>query len=266
MVTLGKFISAFMNGLAKGRSSADQTSCLVSQAYLGHDFLRAFPVPRMTIKDVELELGFAVGPATRFHHLLSEPEVTAHVLNHLREDFRQLRHASTVQQLLGQAKVADSTWTGEIEALFSSMQRILTGPKADPSTLIHTLSIAIENFFLRLQQRDSGGGLLGEFRQFFAGEAAPADTNDDARLAVRNWATQHVRDALVAGLPPGELSFNDEGQLGNDDELVILVGSELEGKAQHAIHKAKLTFHAQDRKWVASAQKDGEKVYTLSRH
>lgn len=267
MVTLGKFISAFMNGLAKGRSKADHTSYQVSQAYLGHDFLRGFPVPRMTIKNVELEVSFAVGPATRFDHLLGEPEVVAHVLNRLREDFRELRNSNSFQQLLGHASVSDAQWSAELDTLFASMQRILGMPQADPATLVHTLSIAIENFFHRLQQRDSGGGLLSELKQFFSSTTTASETKDNgAGLTVRNWATQHVKDALAAGLPPGELQFGEDGKLGDDDELVILVGSDLEGKGSHLIHKAKLSFASEDRKWVSSGEKEGEKVYTLGRH
>ena len=262
MVPLGKFLSAFMNGLTKGRSAADHTSHQVSQAYLGHDVLRSFPVPRMTVKDVELELSFAVGASVSLDSLLREPEIVTCILNRIGSDLGQLRGSPAAAQLLGGITVPPARWSFELGVLLASMRRLLTAPPADAATLLHTMAIALANFFHRLREPSADDGLMREVRSFFsADKSAPGAPDSDT--AVRHWAAEHAHAALTGALPEGLLETGDD-EYGADD-LMILVGADLEGTPVHLVHKVKLSFIAEDRKWVSSDNQAGEKVYTLAR-
>lgn len=263
MVPLGKFLSAFMNGLTKGRSQADHTSHQLSQAYLGHDVLRSFPVPRMTVKDVELELSFAVGTSVSLDSLLREPEIVTCILNQISGDLDQLRDSPAAAQLLGGVMVAEARWSSERDGLMTSMRRLLAAPPAEAATLLHTMTIALVNFFHRLRQPGGGDGLMREVRSFFSSDKSASDA-PDSDASVRQWAAEHASSALTGALPAGVLQTSDGDQDGAD-ELVILVGADLEGTPAHLIHKAKLSFIAEDRKWVSSEDQAGEKVYTLAR-
>lgn len=258
MLTLGNFIGAFLTGLTKGRVQSDNTSFKASQAYLNHEFLRGFPVPRMTLKNVDLELNFSVGPTTQLEHLLKEPEVINNILNQFKENLQKIPQSKELQPLLGNGSRSSADWDTSVNDLTSSMHRILTSSQPSPDALIHILTLAIENFFYNLHNRNPSIGFLSSIRSLFSKQSPQETTTPGTNSAVRDWAFQQVTQAIEAALPNGKLAD------ANSIDLYVLLGSDLEGKHIDHLHKAKLSFHAEDRKWVAS-EKNGEKKYILDR-
>lgn len=254
MLTLSKFVGAFTQGLTLGRTMSDGTSVKVAQQYLNHDYLRGFPIPRMTLKHVDLDVNFTVGSFMGLDTLLGEPEVRKNIVNRFREMLAQLPSSDTFKSQFGSNKVPDE-WDEQVETLLATIERVLGSKLGDRSGLTYVLGLAIENFFYELHRAKPNEGLLAGLRALFSGSddtPHPAPSAD----AIRTWASQQVTSLLDAALPPDTSDLPD---------LNILVGgADLEAIGPGNLHTAKLSFAADDRKWVAS-ERNGEKNFTLDR-
>ena len=59
MATLNEVIEAVLKDVAQARAEADQFSANLAKAYKDHPVLRTFPVPRLELNDIEVDLRFA---------------------------------------------------------------------------------------------------------------------------------------------------------------------------------------------------------------
>lgn len=261
MITVSNFVGALMQALASSRTMSDQTSAKIADHYLGHDYLRGFPVPRMTLKQVEVEVNFAVGSTTRLSTVLRQPEVSKNIVNRFRYVLEGLPETSLFRSQFGQRAFRDEDWRAGTDELISGVQQILADPPADKTMLQHLLVLTSENFFYRMHQAKPQAGLLSGLRRILGtDESQPAAEDPAAQAdAIRAWITQQVGTVLDAALPGG-LDGVDE----SPDLQILVGGSELEGKNPDHMHNAKLSFTSEDRKWVAT-EKNGEKTYILDR-
>jgi hypothetical protein len=260
MITVSNFVGALMQALSSGRTMSDRISARIADHYLDHDYLRGFPVPRMTLKQVEVEVNFAVGSTTLLSTLLRQPEVGKNIINRFRYVLEALPGSDTFRSQFGQRAFRDEDWKQGTDELVASVEKILAEPPADKAMLQHLLVLASENFFYRLHQVRPQAGLLSGLRRVLgADEPPPAEEPAVQTDAVRTWITQQVAAVLDAAIPGGL-----EGADASPDLQILVGGGELEGRDAGQLHTAKLSFVSEDRKWVAS-EKNGEKTYILDR-
>lgn len=257
MLPVSKLVGAFTHGLTLSRAKSDATSVNIAQKYLKNEFLRGFPVPRMSLKNVDLELNFAVGPSSRIASLLQEPEICKNITYQFHDVVNTLSKSTDFQKVFGQPP-PPSLCRRAISSLESNVTRILSKKSIDIDLLQHTLVLALENFLRELHRHKPESNALSGFRRLFSKEEPTQVKSPDAD-SIRNWATKKVNDVLNSALPGG-LANLEEG-----DELNIMLGGpELEGLNTEHLHKAKLSFNADDRKWVAT-ETNGKKSYILDR-
>jgi len=60
MAEMGEVLGAVMSQIARGRSQADVAALEVARLYQEHPLLSTFPVPRMTVDEIVLDLKFAI--------------------------------------------------------------------------------------------------------------------------------------------------------------------------------------------------------------
>ena len=263
MITMSNFIGAIMQALTASRMMSDHSSLKVADHYLQDDFLRGFPIPRMTLKTVDVEVNFAVGPTTQLENHLAEPEVSKNIANRFRDLLAELPNTHLFRSEFGQQERRSDEWKEGTETLMSDIERILAHPPADKHSLQHMLVLSIENFFYRMHQNKPKAGLLHGLRRMFGNADAetesPAPDADRQTDAIRTWTSEQVRHILDASIPGGLDKTED-----SPDLRILIGGQDLDTKDIGKLHKAKLSFTSEDRRWVAT-DKDGEKSYMLDR-
>src|SRR5262245_4470299 len=85
MITIRQFLGAMLEEITRARVISDAASVRVAQTYLNHDFLKSYPVPRMNIKDVEMELHFAVAGRLQGISVFHDEEATENIRHQLRQ-------------------------------------------------------------------------------------------------------------------------------------------------------------------------------------
>ena len=74
-----------MGEAARARAISDQASLHIAGQYLHNEFLRGFSVPRMLIRDLEVDLNFAVASKVRGGFFLEDAEVQKHISYRIRD-------------------------------------------------------------------------------------------------------------------------------------------------------------------------------------
>lgn len=265
MFKISNFIGAIQHSLSLSRAMSDNTSVKIAQKYLDHPLLKGFPVPRMKLKDVDIELNFAVGPANALEQLLKEPEVAKNIVFKFRDLLAGLPQSDAFRQNFGTIAPSDKAWQQGSDELIATVTRILGDKPQDEDVLVHTLALAVENFFYAMHYAKPGQDLLPKLlpmlSNFMSRQASPATPATPAApsSALHDWTVERVTDILSAAIPGGL------GNVGELPELNILVGAtDLAAHGPDKLHKAKLSFTSDDRKWVAT-ESNGEKKYILDR-
>lgn len=261
MITLGNFVGAMTEALVGARAMADNTSAQVAQKYLNHEYLKGFPVPRMALKAVDVELNFAVSSTSSLSNLLKQPEVAQNICHRFRNIVTELPQSDRFQTLFGQQNVNEEDWQRGTEALIASIRRVLDQQPKDTDSLVHYLVLAFENFFFHQHHIAPRSGLLAGLRRLFGGggQERQDEAEEDGTDSTRDWIKQQVNGVLDATLPGGLKAVEEAPDL-----HVLVASGELQGSEAEKLHTAKLTFSPEDRKWVAT-EKNGEKTYILDR-
>src|SRR5262245_25885704 len=85
MITLKSFLGAFLEQVTIARAMGDSASVRVAEQYRNHEFLKGFPIPRMHIKDLQLELNFAVASKAGASSIFEDEEVKKNICLKIRQ-------------------------------------------------------------------------------------------------------------------------------------------------------------------------------------
>lgn len=259
MITVKEFVGSFMHSLALSRAMADKTSLQVAHKYLQDEYLRGFPVPKMSIHKVDLELKFGVGPKSSIQSMLKEPIIVNNIVHQLRNLLTGLPQTQEFKDQFSMEDSLENHWFKGIHELIESIEKILEGTISDKVTLVHTLCLAVENFFYQLHAKRPEHGVLSGLKNIFHKESSSPQNNSASDTKIRDWVSTKITAIIDSAIPTGI------GGVGDCPDLNILVGAQdLDGANTDALHTAKITVTCEDRKWVAVDQ-DGEKKYILDR-
>lgn len=254
MVSIRQFVGAMLEQITRARVSADAASLRVAHAYLQHDFLKGFGVPAMHVKDVELELTFAVAPGWKATSIFANPDVRLNAVNQLERFVEQLPQHPALKPYFDQDRRLTIRWNAGLPALRERFDRTLADA-VDTTSLVPALGLLIENHFY---------GMVREWRELLTHITRPLAASRDggSRPAVH----QYIQDGMRGILD----SFNEDEEnaalaLLECPDIQMMIGSdELDKVPPERLQRMKIKVSANDRKWVVS-QRDGQEVHTLTR-
>lgn len=248
MITLKQFVGVMMRDLTHARANSDVASAHVANSYLQHDILKGFPVPRMHVHDVEMQLKFAV----------AEPYVNRDVT---RENalHRIVWFATAPIEQIQREFDMPELWRSQIARLHSDLNHILSQSFADADAAARLVSVGIENFIYRLAFAAEQRELMAFFQDAYC-SMLHVDNNGQP---IHEVIAPHIHD-LLGTVTTTENTDGIVGAVPLPDLPVLIGAAELEAMDGDQLQSVKLTFKASDRKWV-SVEKDGEKQYLLDR-
>jgi len=249
-LTVGSFIGALLAETAMGRSISDRASVEIAQQYLHHELLRGFSVPRMQIRDIEMDLNFAVAPRARSSSAFEDEEVRKHIAYRLRDFLASLSGLRDFSPYFRNDKELAARWASGLDEMTVRFRNILSRPVEDSASVVHSLSLSVQNYFYE--------SAFGDLRLTVSSHLASPLRKAGKTVSMKAIIEREVR-AIVASADRSAPEESSElpGNLG------ILVGPvQLEKVNPALLNKMKITVTPSDRRWVASDQ-DGKKVYIL---
>lgn len=187
MVYLGDYLGQLLAELTTARLHSDAEAVRVGELYASHPLLKHFPVPRMRVGQIEMEIPVSVVRVDESGGSNEAKQVTA---LELLERFRPLLKAKLEQQ-------AVSLSSGELDSLFVQLQRTaqnLVRPK-----LVSVDSNQIADHFCSVVQNAIGGLKMHESKAQLI--------SDQLRLAARVdfLNARPTGPRLVVGVTTAEL-------------------------------------------------------------
>jgi hypothetical protein len=257
MISLRQFLGALISEVTRARVISDSASAAVALRYLDHDLLKAFPIPRMQIKDLDVELHFAVAPGVEGVTVFAETAVRQHVRLQLASYLRTLPDEPDLKPHFdGDATLAQH-WATESAALDPKFEEVMARPGADRGNLVRSLSLLIKNLVLTVALHSTSTSLLTRMREIFTRSSTAAGTE--------TALDEHIRNAVEQTLVAVDTDDADGSALEDLFDLNVLVTADDLAKLDpRAIQKLKLTFYSSDRKWVVGDH-EGEKKNLLTR-
>jgi hypothetical protein len=250
-ITVGTFVGALLGETTRARAIGDRASLYVAEQYLQNDLLRGFSVPRMQIRDLEVDLNFAVASKLRGAFFLEDEEVQKYIGYQMRDFLGSLpAHRDFSAYFRDDAELA-ARWASGLDETTRCFRRIVSKPEADAASAIHSLSLSVQNYFYESAPAGLRLGLFSLLNRPIGKGGRP-----DSMKTIIEERVRTIITSAGASKPEesSELPLN----------LEILVGAaQLEKLNPCVLSKIKLTLSSADRRWVASDQ-DGKKVYILS--
>jgi hypothetical protein len=250
MVRIEEFVGVLLGAIAKGRAISDQASVRVAEHYLNHELLKGFPVPRMQISDLEVNVNFALAATARECLLLEDEEVQKSIRYRMRDLLGSLPGHPDFKAYFRNDSSLEAKWKGGLGDLDRRLEQVLRSHHTDFPALIHKLSVSAHNYFYEHAPDDLGLNVSS----LLASPVKGRKDNKSMRLLIED----HVRETIMLRREGGE-----EVSPGAPAELNILLGAEeLEKLNPSLLNRLKITVSPADRRWISS-ERDGHKVHIL---
>lgn len=249
-IAVGDFVGALVGETARARAISDLASVQIAERYLHHELLRGFTVPRMQIRDLEIDLNFAVASKSSAGSFLEDEEIQRNISHRIREFLGGLPGVRGFRLYFGNDAKLAARWAGGLEEMTRRFRHILSRPGADCASAISGLSLSVQNHFYE----SASGGLRSNVSSLLARPIGKAGAAGSMRAVIEREIESIVMSVAKRG--PGGSPESAPG-------VEILVGAaQLEKLNPASLSKMKLTLSPSDRRWVATDQ-DGKKVYIL---
>jgi hypothetical protein len=246
MPAMGDVIGALATHIARGRSQGDLSTVEVARLYQEHPLLSTFPVPRVSIDEIVLDLKFAVNetpiPPKSVSGLVRERlirETGALLAKAIREDVQVAALAQKSPVFASTLETVSAQTIARIEELIP--EGVAIDPKSIGRSLASTARIQLAAVATpaeaRLEER-----IVREF-------VAKGSAEIEARLGA---AVEASLSKTLAGLPmdPSRLSIQ-------------LTAAELQSIPPDRIQTMRLTFKESDRSWTQVEDASGKPVDRL---
>jgi len=257
MITIRQFLGALLEETTRARVIGDAASVRVAEAYLKHDLLKGFPVPKMQIKDIEVELHFAVAPKLHGVSIFDDEEVRKNIRHQLRQFLESLPERPEIKDYFAKDAQLAQKWKSGLDDLDQRFERVLANKNADRSSVINNLSLAIENSFYELVGNQPHHGLLAAVTRIF--EQNKVQGKDST---LNDYISEQVKNMVLSV----DTSEQEAATLADLLDLKVFVeASELEKLNPSLLQRMKLVFTTSDRKWVVTGTGDQQK-HILDRH
>jgi hypothetical protein len=253
VVTIRQFVGAMLEQITRARVAADAASVRVAHQYLQHEVLKGFSVPGMHVREVELELTFAVAPGWKPAGDFAGPDARLSAVNQLEHFVEQLPDHAEVKPYFDRDRGLAARWRASLPALRERFDRTLADNSGDAAPAA-AIGLLIENHFYATVQ--DGRELLSLITLPFTRNRAAAP-----RPAVH----QYILDGVSGILDSVSQTAGSAEALLDAPDIRVLIGSdELDRVPRERLHRMKLTIGSNDRRWVVS-EADGQQVHTLTR-
>jgi hypothetical protein len=239
--------------ITRARVAADAASVRVAHHYLQHDVLKGFSVPGMHVREVELELNFALAPGWKPAGDFAAPDARLSAVNQLEHFVEQLPAHPELKPYFDRDRGLAARWSASLPALRERFDRTLAqddGASAPGAAI----GLLIENHFY---------ATVRERRELLSLITLPFTRNRAA--ASRPAVHQYILDGVSGILDSVSQAAGSAEALLDAPDIRVLIGSdELERIPRDRLHRIKLTIGSNDRRWVMS-ETDGQQVHTLTR-
>lgn len=256
MITVRQFFGALLAEITKARVISDAASANVAQKYLNHDLLKSFPIPRMNVREVEVQLNFAVAAGVESVSPFAADEIRQNLVHNLGAFVAALPDAPPFKDKFDADAPLRDRWNAGVPALRTKFNDVLSRPQITRQDANHTVLLLIENYSYDIAGGGAHQSIIGRVLHFVERKADAPEIGPAAE-----YIQQQVSDIFSRVLDAGSMAQGIEELL---DLNVVVTAAELEKLNPNVLQKVKIVVDSSDRKWIVS-EENGQKTHILAR-
>lgn len=249
MLTAKTFIGSLLDQISLAQAMSDRASVAIADEYLQDDLLKGFPVPRMQINQMDLELNFTVPSRLAGARRLDDVEVQKNITYRLRQMLQELPARPELNGIIDPRSAFTDKWSTGLDELANRLRGIVANTDLGYDEVLSRLGVCIENYVYESVSDDvraSVGAALFVQRD----KVSPL-------TAVLDQGIREVMDLL-----PSE---TDEAATSDPLDVCVLVGpADLDKASAGCVNKMTVSISPANRRWVVS-QQNGQPVHMLER-
>lgn len=244
MASLGEVVGAFISQIGRGRSQADAATLEVAKIYKDHPLLSAFPVPRMTLDEVVVDLKLSIAAPPIAGRILTA-KAKFEVLSQLEKKMKDLTSAEPSLRVICQKfPKLEEAWKSTYNQLVGRLSELIpTEVEVEPRTIsLGAASIIrehVSNLMLTSDPRRARIEITA-IRKFVSEDAPKMENRLTSQI-------QEIISKVLEVQPPMK------------DRLDILItSSELQTIPHEKLTTLKFTLRESDQTWTQIETEKGE--------
>ncbi len=206
MASLGDVLGGILNQINKGRSQADVAALEIANIYKDHPLLSSFPIPRVTLEEVTIDLKMSIAQVPSKHNYFS-PIVRSEIIRLLKTEITGLAEKEPqFGSFLSKSGEFNKLWQElQIQSLEKISGLIPLNSEADPQILANSIATFLSNDISKIIARPETHLGINALREFSSKISPQLETNFKNRLLELinqildvNKSTQDRFEILVA--------------------------------------------------------------------
>ncbi|MCP4114269.1 MAG: hypothetical protein GY737_02495 [Desulfobacteraceae bacterium] len=249
MITLKKLIGSLMHELSEARTMSDISTNNIAKKYERHEVLRHFPIPRMTIADLDINLKFALDLSSN-----RIVEAKKRLLDGINDYVKSIPKADFAKDVFNSNKDLIAKWNDNLPSLMKEIEQVFPDNAVDSEKLSLVLTSIIESYFLRLFFHLSSPGFFEKILKKY----------DDAKQDKEKLYLSNFRKAIAAKLEEIIANTCERPEDAEADDLpsmnILVEAKELETIPIEKINSINIRISSADRQLVKLGEEGEEKT------
>lgn len=241
MPRLSEVLGGVMAQIAKGRAQADAATLELARHYRNTDLLQDFPIPRLALDEIVIDLKVAIAESPRTKHTIS-PNFRDQIVQRLEKTTKELPSSDeSLKSLISDPKAFRKVWQPMPRRFGSEMQKLLPDGAEIQSALFAQTAMLLIRTSLKEAVTNPTSKIEQKKARKFLEEDGP---RIEARLLPE---LESIFSAAAKSAPAGDDSLN-----------VLVTAAELESIPQEKITTMRLVLRESDRSWTSYQDQNGE--------
>jgi len=252
MASLGDVVGALVSEIGRGRSQGDVAAAEIAQIYKDHPVLSSFPIPRMTLDEVVVDLRLAIAETAATPSIPGaiDDETRSEILARLNEIASQLPATDPILKTYDalQATPFKDTWAAATVKIAEQLAALLP-----PGGTISTTSVAVAAAAL-IQGHLCSCLLAPE-------SGVPPATAQEILSQHAPGIEQRLRETILTAV--ADIIAAHYPQVAPEHLEVLVTAAELQAIPPERLTTLKLTLRETDQSWVEVDLGQGQKRWKL---
>lgn len=230
--------------MAIARTLSDTSTTEIAKHYEGNDLLKHFPVPRMTIHDVDINLKFAVDTVADASSRALSETIKKNILDQINGYIRSLPETDFFEGLFQQDGLMTG-WDKMFSSLMDEIEQVFPETTlVEPEKLAAAIGTVVELFIYRCLLQEQSSGLLDNWWKKIHKTKTVDDQADFLNIK------QHVAGKVEQIIATTCNLTHPASETTSSAMNILVEASELESIPLEKIHSIKIRLSSADRQLV----------------
>ena len=247
---MNQIIGSLLKELSVAKTISDASTTEIAKHYKENELLRHFPIPRMTIHDVEIDLKFAIDSSTESAMKKMAEDTKKDIMIQISNFISSIPKADFSGGLF-QHDDLRAEWNSTFSSLMDEIKQVFPATAmVEPEKLAAAIGSIVELFIYKLVLQKTSAGILGNLLKKIHQTEELHNQTDFLNIK------EHVADKIKQIITDAGDLPHTAGETMLSALNILVEASELEPIPLEKLHSIKLKLSSADRQLVKIEKED----------